>query len=107
MLLKTPNLPDSSLPIGTDDSFNKAVKYWGTPRDFKAEGFEPKSHWDLGLADGDLTLKEESRSLDLVSLSIKDCLLDLRDLVLLSCSTTTHLMDTLKFFPLIWSILRL
>lgn len=53
MLLKTPNLPDSSLPIGTDDSFNKAVKYWGTPRDFKAEGFEPKSHWDLGLADGD------------------------------------------------------
>ena len=54
MLLKTPNLPDPSLPIGTDDSFNKAVKYWGTPRDFKAEGFEPKSHWDLGLADGDL-----------------------------------------------------
>lgn len=53
MLLKTPNLPDPSLPIGTDDSFNKAVKYWGTPRDFKAEGFEPKSHWDLGLADGD------------------------------------------------------
>lgn len=52
MLLKTPNLPDPSLPIGTDDSFNKAVKYWGTPRDFKAEGFEPKSHWDLGLADG-------------------------------------------------------
>lgn len=53
MLLKTPNLPDPSLPIGTDDSFNKAVKYWGTPRDFKAEGFEPKSHWDLGLAYGD------------------------------------------------------
>lgn len=57
MLLKTPNLPDPSLPIGTDDSFNKAVKYWGTPRDFKAEGFEPKSHWDLGLADGDFDFK--------------------------------------------------
>ena len=103
MLLKTPNLPDPSLPIGTDDSFNKAVKYWGTPRDFKAEGFEPKSHWVMVIS----TLKEESRSLDLVSLSIKDCLLDLRDLVLLSCSTITHLMDTLKFFLLIWSILRL
>lgn len=61
MLLKTPNLPDPSLPIGTDDSFNKAVKYWGTPRDFKAEGFEPKSHWDLGLADGDFDFERGAK----------------------------------------------
>lgn len=50
MLLKTPNLPDKSLPVGTDDSFNVEVKRWGTPRDFSKEGFEPKAHWDLGLA---------------------------------------------------------
>lgn len=51
MLLKTPNLPDESLPLGVDDSANKEVKRWGTPRDFAKEGFEPKAHWDLGLAD--------------------------------------------------------
>jgi len=45
MLLKTPNIPDSSLPIGIDDTYNKAVKYWGKPTTFT---FAPKSHWDLG-----------------------------------------------------------
>ena len=24
------------------------MRRWGTPRDFAAEGFEPKAHWDLG-----------------------------------------------------------
>lgn len=45
MLLKTPNLPDKSLPIGKDDSFNKEIRRWGEPRKFD---FAPLSHWDLG-----------------------------------------------------------
>ena len=45
MLLKTPNLPDKSLPIGKDDSFNKEVRRVGKVREFD---FTPLSHWDLG-----------------------------------------------------------
>ena len=44
-MLKTPNLPDASLPIGTDDSFNRPEKYWGEPTVFT---FKPKAHWDIG-----------------------------------------------------------
>lgn len=46
IMLKTPNIPDSSLPIGTDDSFNRPEKYWGEPTTFT---FQPKAHWDLGV----------------------------------------------------------
>ena len=46
IMLKTPNIPDKSLPIGTDDSFNRPEKYWGDPTVFK---FKPKAHWDLGV----------------------------------------------------------
>ena len=45
ILLKTPNLPDESLPIGQDDSANAEIRKWGTPRQFD---FVPLSHWDLG-----------------------------------------------------------
>ncbi|MBO8414246.1 MAG: serine--tRNA ligase [Firmicutes bacterium] len=49
MLLKTPNLPDKSLPVGKDDTFNRVEKVVGTPRKFD---FKPLAHWDLGLKDG-------------------------------------------------------
>jgi len=45
ILLKTPNLPDKSLPIGKDDSANLEVRRWGEVRKFD---FTPLSHWDLG-----------------------------------------------------------
>jgi len=45
ILLKTPNLPDKSLPIGEDETYNKEVRKWGEPRKFD---FKPLSHWDLG-----------------------------------------------------------
>lgn len=48
LLLATPNMPDESTPIGKDESDNPEVMRWGTPRDFAAEGFEGKAHWDLG-----------------------------------------------------------
>jgi seryl-tRNA synthetase len=45
IMLKTPNLPDKSLPIGVDDTFNVEVRKWGVPTKFD---FAPLSHWDLG-----------------------------------------------------------
>lgn len=45
MLLAIPNLPDESVPVGPDDTYNKEIRRIGEPRDF---GFEPKAHWDLG-----------------------------------------------------------
>ncbi len=45
ILLKTPNLPDKSLPLGKDDSFNRVERKWGEPTKFD---FAPKSHWELG-----------------------------------------------------------
>lgn len=49
MMLKTPNIPDKSLPIGIDDTFNRPEKYWGEPTTFK---FKPLAHWDLGVKKG-------------------------------------------------------
>lgn len=45
ILLKTPNIPDSSLPIGVDDTANRPEKYFLLPTEFT---FKPLSHWELG-----------------------------------------------------------
>ena len=45
ILLKTPNIPDKSVPIGKDDSDNKVIKYYSKPREFN---FKPKAHYELG-----------------------------------------------------------
>jgi len=45
LLMTAPNLPDSSVPVGCDETENVEVRRWGTPRSF---AFEPKAHWDLG-----------------------------------------------------------
>jgi len=44
-LLQVPNLPDASVPVGSDESQNVVVREVGTKREF---GFEPQAHWDLG-----------------------------------------------------------
>jgi len=44
-MLRVPNLPHETVPVGPDDSHNKVVGQWGEPRDFD---FEPVPHWDLG-----------------------------------------------------------
>jgi seryl-tRNA synthetase len=41
------NLIDPDAPIGDEADF-KVIEKIGTPRDFKAEGFEPKDHVELG-----------------------------------------------------------
>ena len=43
-----PNIPYEKTPVGKDENENPEVRRWGAPRDFAAEGFEPKAHWDLG-----------------------------------------------------------
>ena len=40
-----PNLPDASVPVGTDETANRVERVVGTPRGFD---FEPQPHWDLG-----------------------------------------------------------
>jgi seryl-tRNA synthetase len=44
-MLRMPNLPHESVPVGPDDSHNRVVGQWGEPREFD---FEPVPHWDLG-----------------------------------------------------------
>ncbi|MDO4291056.1 MAG: serine--tRNA ligase [Eggerthellaceae bacterium] len=48
LLMHVPNMPDATTPVGDDENDNPEVRRWGTPRDFAAEGFEAKAHWDLG-----------------------------------------------------------
>ena len=43
-----PNIPCPATPVGVDETENVERRRWGTPRDFEAEGFEFKAHWDLG-----------------------------------------------------------
>jgi seryl-tRNA synthetase len=47
--LKTPNLPQESVPVGSDEHGNAEVHRWGTPRKFD---FEVKDHVDLGARNG-------------------------------------------------------
>jgi len=49
LLSTVPNLPHDSVPRGTSAADNVVVRTWGEPRDL---GFEPKPHWDLGVALG-------------------------------------------------------
>jgi seryl-tRNA synthetase len=44
-LLNIPNIPNSGIPDGADDSANQEVSRFGEPRTFS---FELKAHWDIG-----------------------------------------------------------
>lgn len=45
ILLRLPNFPADSVPVGPDDSYNKEVRKWGEPTKLN---FKPKAHWDIG-----------------------------------------------------------
>lgn len=45
-LLLIPNIPDDSLPVGTDESANRVERVWGEPPSFD---FTPKDHVDIGV----------------------------------------------------------
>jgi seryl-tRNA synthetase len=44
-----PNIPHASVPVGASAAGNVVVRTWGEPRKFE---FEPKAHWDIGVALG-------------------------------------------------------
>ncbi len=46
---QVPNVPQDSVPRGTDESANRVERTWGERRRFD---FEPQAHWDLGPALG-------------------------------------------------------
>ncbi|BAQ34460.1 serine--tRNA ligase [Dehalococcoides sp. THU3] len=46
-LLRVPNIPDASVPVGRDESENVVLYYHGEKRSFS---FTPKPHWELGEA---------------------------------------------------------
>jgi seryl-tRNA synthetase len=45
LLLRVPNIPDASVPVGRESSDNPVIRTWGTPRQFD---FHPRPHWVLG-----------------------------------------------------------
>jgi seryl-tRNA synthetase len=49
VLLRVPNLPQPGIPDGTDSAANRVERTWGEPA---KPAFEPKPHWDLGVALG-------------------------------------------------------
>lgn len=44
-MLRLPNLPHPSVPVGTSPEDNKEIRRWGDPPKFD---FQPKNHWDIG-----------------------------------------------------------
>lgn len=45
ILVRLPNIPADSVPVGPDESYNVEVRKWHQPREFS---FEPQSHWEIG-----------------------------------------------------------
>lgn len=45
ILVRLPNFPNDSAPVGLDESFSREERKWSTPREFD---FEPLAHWDIG-----------------------------------------------------------
>jgi len=45
LLLRLPNIPHPTVPLGRDESENRIVRSWGEMRRFD---FKPLPHWDLG-----------------------------------------------------------
>jgi len=53
-MLSVPNIPHSSVPVGSGTEGNLEVRRWGAPPKFD---FAPKPHWELGEALGILDLE--------------------------------------------------
>ncbi len=47
LLMRIPNLPHETVPVGGDETGNVEVRSWGEKTAFP---FEPQAHWDLGEA---------------------------------------------------------
>jgi seryl-tRNA synthetase len=53
-----PNVPQSSVPRGKDETANRVERTWGTKRSFD---FTPQAHWDLGPALGVLDFERGAK----------------------------------------------
>jgi seryl-tRNA synthetase len=58
VLAAIPNLPHSSVPVGTSAEDNVEVRRWGAPPQFD---FKPKPHWELGEQLGVLDLERAAK----------------------------------------------
>ena len=57
-LSELPNLPHASVPAGTTEEDNRVERSWGEPPAFD---FEPRAHFDLGVAAGILDFERASK----------------------------------------------
>ncbi len=57
-LLGIPNIPDSSIPHGADESANRKVRDWGTKPELS---FQPKNHVEIGEQLGLIDLKRAAK----------------------------------------------
>ena len=53
-----PNVPDQSVPIGPDETYNRLERSWGEKPSFS---FTPKAHWDVGEGLGILDFERATR----------------------------------------------
>ncbi len=58
LILRIPNVPHESVPVGEDESENIEIRRWGSPREFD---FEPKAHWDLGPMLGQMDIERAGK----------------------------------------------
>lgn len=56
--LTFPNIPDSSVPVGADESANRQERTWGVPTVFD---FKPNPHWEIGEALGILDFERAAK----------------------------------------------
>lgn len=58
LMVTLPNLPHTSVPVGTDESANQEIKRWGAPPTFD---FEPRDHVDIATRLGLLDLERAAK----------------------------------------------
>jgi seryl-tRNA synthetase len=58
LLLRVPNIPHPTVPIGSDESLNVVVRTWG---EIPAFDFESRPHWEIGKILGILDLPRASK----------------------------------------------
>lgn len=58
VMMRIPNLPHESVPIGEDEEDNVEIRKWGNVPSFD---FEPKAHWDVGVDLGILDFERAAK----------------------------------------------
>jgi len=58
LLMRMPNFPHASVPVGASEADNPVVRSWGVPREF---AFPARPHWEVGEALGILDFERAAR----------------------------------------------